>query len=214
MQSWWLLSAIRTDIWSKQKHKLLPVLAFQSAHMPNTPPFGMQPAPKQSLWGLQHSQSGLLKYTVWQINRATIQGRSFDWDLRGVNRREETHSTLINTWPHYQSHVAESHWGRFNTTLLSWALKVGFHVFVWVCHWRCVCVRRVASKWFVHRWHTPFVVFVHLRIRLRAHTLCAYAACQSIRLHVSKCVSSPACRITVPLMSDSINSLNIALMRE
>lgn len=40
------------------------------------------------------------------IHRASAEGR-------------KTHSTLINTWPHYLSHVAESRWGKFYTTLLS-----------------------------------------------------------------------------------------------
>lgn len=104
--------------------------------MPRTPPFGTQPSPKQSLWGLQHSQSGLLKYTAWQINRTAVLGGSLDWDSQGVSRRGETHSTLINTWPHYLSHVVESRWGKFNTRLLSW----GMVWWAFMCAWICVCV--------------------------------------------------------------------------
>lgn len=59
----------------------------------------------------------------------------------------ETHSTLINTWPHYLSHVAESHWGKFNTALLSWGMVSSFHVCV---HGLCVYVWRTESKSFVH----------------------------------------------------------------
>ena len=47
------------------------------------------------------------KSTAWRV-----QGRGLAWDSGGVGRRGETHSTLINTWPHYLSHVAGSHWGK------------------------------------------------------------------------------------------------------
>lgn len=56
--------------------------------------------------------------------------------LIGIHRTSaegrKTHSTLINTWPHYLSHAAESRWGKFYTTLLS---GVGGELVAWVLMW-------------------------------------------------------------------------------
>lgn len=55
------------------------------------------------------------------IHRVSVEGR-------------KTHSTLINTWPHYLSHVVESRWGKFYTALLSGgAGPDGFDVHSSVC---------------------------------------------------------------------------------
>lgn len=131
----------------KTKTQTSPGARVSICHMPNTPPFGTQLLPKESLWGLQHSQSGLLKYTAWQIKRTTIQCPSLDWDSQGVNRLGETHSTLINTWPHYLSHVAKFQWGIFNTALLSWGMV---EVSTWFCVWNlCIYVWRSELMCFV-----------------------------------------------------------------
>ncbi len=151
-------------------HELLPALVFRSATCQELRPSVRSPSPKQSLWGLQRSQSGLLKYTAWQINRVAIQGRSLDWDSQGVGRRGETHSTLINTWPHYLSHVAESHWGKFNTALLSLRGETGGGLFISACAFAAVCMEikclhmenRITST-------RVFVVFVCMFIWMLAY---------------------------------------------
>lgn len=173
-------------------------------HMPSTPPFGTQPSPKQSLWGLQHSQSGLLKYTAWQINRAAIQGRSLDWDSRGVGRRGEMHSTLINTWPHYLSHVAESHWGKFNTALLSWGMVV------------FACMDE--SLWFsspyvnIKSFARVYLLYLCVCLSVCEHT-CIFSCllvcvCVSLRVWARLCVGLDSL-----WCQDSIKSFNIAIMR-
>lgn len=113
-----------------KKTKITSSIHISICCMPHTPPFGTQPSPKKSLWGLQHSQSGLLKCITWQFNHTKMQGCSLDLNSWGVSKREETHSTLINTWPHYLSHVAELHWGKFNTDLLRKVFNLDFHLYM------------------------------------------------------------------------------------
>lgn len=131
-----------TCYWSwcliKKKTQTSPGIRVSICCRATTLPFGTQPSPKQSLWGLQHSQSGLLKCIAWQFSCTKMQGSSLDLDSWGVSRRKETHSTLINTWPHYRSHVAELRWGKFNTDLLK-KVAVSFHVHVHLI----MCIERL-----------------------------------------------------------------------
>lgn len=140
---------------------------------------------------------------------ASIQGRSLDWDSRGVGRRGEMHSTLINTWSHYLSHVAESHWGKFNTALLSRGMVAADHV----CVSNLLCLHlKLWITAFVHQ-HLLFCVYIYQLGFIPVRSPCVFLSmrvcgCMNLNVWARLCVGLDSL-----WCQDSIKSFNIAIMR-
>lgn len=71
----------------------------------------------------------------------------------------KTHSTLINTWPHYLSHVVESRRGKFYTALLSGGMEPRALMFISLCVWNLKSVYICSSCGCV--WVCESVLRVH-----------------------------------------------------
>lgn len=98
---------IETKTWT------FPAAPVSISHMPRTPPFGRAALAKavplraaaQPVWPFE---------VLCLANQPRRRPARLPW-LGFTGRRqtgEETHSTLINTWPHYLSRVAESRKGK------------------------------------------------------------------------------------------------------
>lgn len=96
----------------KKKTWTCPAAPVSISHMPRTPPFGR--AARAKAVPLRAAAQPVWPFEVLCLaNRPRRRPARLPW-LGFTGRRqtgEETHSTLINTWPHYLSHEAESREG-------------------------------------------------------------------------------------------------------
>lgn len=122
--------------------------------------------------------------------------------------RGETHSTLINTWPHYLSHVAaESHRGKFNTALLSWGMVRR--------DFMCVYIGFVCRNLNDSHLYVCICVYVYLHVSIPVYFLCqlvcmcaCVCGCSLLPVRGWLCVGLDSL-----WCQDSIKRFNIAIMR-